>query len=84
MDIEIKQKKYLIPRKYWPWIGGGALFVVLLVMLATSNFASSLTVGNAGLSIATVENAQFNDYVSVDGNVVTKEHGCTKATSSSV
>ena len=70
MDIEIKQKKYLIPRKYWPWIGGGALFVALLVMLATSNFASSLTVGNAGLSIATVEDAQFNDYVSVNGNVV--------------
>ncbi len=70
MDIEIKKKKYLVPRKYWPWIGGGVIVIALLVWLAQSNFTSSLQVDERGLSIATVENAQFNDYVSVDGNVV--------------
>ena len=70
MDIEIKQKKYFIPRKFWPWIGGGAVFAALLVALAMSNFTSSLTVDNAGLSIAEVKDDQFDDYVSVNGNVV--------------
>ena len=65
MDIEIKQKKYRVPRKYWPWIGGGVIVIALLVWLAQSNFTSSLQVDERGLSIATVENAQFNDYVSV-------------------
>lgn len=70
MDIEIKKKKYRVPRKYWPWIVGGVIVIALLVWLAQSNFTSSLQVDERGLSIATVENAQFNDYVSVDGNVV--------------
>ena len=70
MDIEIKKKKYRVPRKYWPWIGGGVIVIALLVWLAQSNFTSSLQVDERGLSIATVEDAQFNDYVSVDGNVV--------------
>lgn len=70
MDIELKKKKYILPRKYWPWAGGGLLVIVILVWLATSNFSSTLRVDRRGLNIGTVENAQFDDYVSVDGNVV--------------
>lgn len=70
MDIELKKKKYILPRKYWPWAGGGALVIVILVWLATSNFSSTLRVDRRGLNIGTVENAQFDDYVSVDGSVV--------------
>ena len=70
MDIEIKQKKYRVPRKYWPWIGGGVLVIALLVWLALGNFTSTLQVDTRGLSIATVTDAQFDDYVSLDGNVV--------------
>ena len=70
MDIELKKKKYILPRKYWPWAGGGLLVIVLLVWLATSNFSSTLRVDRRGLNIGTVENAQFDDYVSVDGSVV--------------
>lgn len=22
MDIKIEKKKYLVPRKYWPWVAG--------------------------------------------------------------
>ena len=70
MDIELKKKKYILPRKYWPWAGGGLLVIVILVWLATSNFSSTLRVDRRGLNIETVENAQFDDYVSVDGSVV--------------
>lgn len=70
MDIELKKKKYILPRKYWPWAGGGLLVIVILVWLATSNFSSTLRIDRRGLNIGTVENAQFDDYVSVDGSVV--------------
>ena len=70
MDIELKKKKYILPRKYWPWAGGGLLIIVIVVWLATSNFSSTLRVDRRGLNIGTVENAQFDDYVSVDGSVV--------------
>jgi len=70
MDIKIEKKKYIIPKKYWPWTGGGLLIVVALVFLATSNFNSTLRVERRGISIGDVKRAKFNDYVSVDGRVV--------------
>ena len=70
MDIEIKQKKFWIPRKYWTWIGGGVIVVAALLWLALGNFSSTLKVDSRGLSIGDVKQAQFDDYVSVDGNVV--------------
>ena len=70
MDIQLKQKKYLLPKKYWPWAGGGVLIIVLLICLAMTNFTSTLRVDRRGLSIGQVSNAQFDDYVSVDGSVV--------------
>ena len=70
MDIEIKQKKFWIPRKYWTWIGGGVIVVVALLWLALGNFSSTLKVDSRGLSIGDVKQVQFDDYVSVDGNVV--------------
>ena len=70
MDIKIEKKKYWVPKKYWPWIGGGAVIVAVLVWLATGNFASTLKVERRGLSIGNVEKKEFNDDVSVDGQVV--------------
>ncbi len=70
MDIKIEKKKYLVPRKYWAWIGGGAVLIAVLIWLGVGNFSSTLKVDRKGLSIGTVEKAQFNDYVSVDGQVV--------------
>ena len=57
MDIEIKQKKYWVRRRYWPWIGGGLMIAALLVWLAIGNFTSTLQVDTRGLSIATVADA---------------------------
>lgn len=70
MDIKIEKKKYLIPKKYWAWIGGGIVFVAALVFLATSNFNSTLKVERRGINIGEAKQAEFNDYVSVDGRVV--------------
>ena len=70
MDIKIEKKKYWVPKKYWPWMGGGTVIVAVLVWLATGNFASTLKVERRGLSIGNVEKKEFNDYVSVDGQVV--------------
>lgn len=70
MDIKIEKKKYIIPKKYWPWAGCGLLLVAALVFLATSNFNSTLKVDSRGISIGDVRRAEFNDYVSVDGRVV--------------
>ena len=70
MDIKIEKKKYWVPKKYWPWMGGGTVIVAVLVWLATGNFASTLKVERRGLSIGNVEKKDFNDYVSVDGQVV--------------
>lgn len=70
MDIKIEKKKYWVPKKYWPWMGGGTVIVAVLVWLAMGNFASTLKVERRGLSIGNVEKKEFNDYVSVDGQVV--------------
>lgn len=70
MDIRIEKKKYRIPRKYWKWIGGGFVLVVVLVWLAIGNFTATLKVERTGVKIGEVKNMQFDDYVSVDGSVV--------------
>lgn len=69
MDIKVEKKKYAVPRKYWPWIGGGVVFVAAVLWLALGNFSSSLNVDAKSLNIGEVTNGQFDDYVSVDGCV---------------
>lgn len=70
MDIEIKQKQYLLPKKYWAWAVGGAIMLAVLAWLALSNYSSTLKVERRGLSISEVNQAKFDDYVNVDGRVV--------------
>lgn len=70
MDIEIKQKQYLLPKKYWAWTVGGAIMLAVLAWLALSNYSSTLKVERRSLSISEVKQAKFDDYVNVDGRVV--------------
>lgn len=70
MDIEIKQKQYLLPKKYWAWTVGGTIMLAVLAWLALSNYSSTLKVERRGLSISEVKQAKFDDYVNVDGRVV--------------
>ena len=69
MDIQIEKKKGRIPRKYWPYIIGGAIVITLLIWLATGNFSNTLKVEKRGLSIEEVKKGQFDDFVRVDGQV---------------
>jgi HlyD family secretion protein len=70
MDIKIEKKKYTIPRKYWPYLIGVILIAIVLIILAKGHFTSTLKVDRRGISICDVTRQQFNDYVSLDGNVV--------------
>lgn len=70
MDIQIKQRKYWIKKKYWPWAGGAVVLAAALAWLGLGNFTSSLKVDRRGLGIGEVKEGQFDDYVSVDGSVV--------------
>lgn len=70
MDIEIKKKHYIVPRRWWPWLGCGAAMVIIGLWLALGDFQSTLRVDRRGLSIGEVQRAQFNDYVSLDGTVM--------------
>lgn len=68
MDIKIEKKRG-IPRKYIPYIIGACAVVALLIWLALGNFSSTLKVDKRGISIGDVKRDQFNDFVSVDGQV---------------
>lgn len=70
MDIKLEKKKYMIPRKFWPFIGGGLVVAGILAALAAGHFTSTLKVDRRCISICDVTRQQFNDYVSLDGNVV--------------
>ena len=38
MDIKIEKKKYLVPRKYWARIGGGAVLTEVLIWSELSKY----------------------------------------------
>lgn len=68
MDKKIEQKKGLKAKHLW--IGGGIL--VIIGMVAMSTFGSQLStykVERDKLTIATVNKATFNDYISLNGIV---------------
>ena len=69
MDKIIEKDKRFYVKKYGPYAAGALLLIVVLVWLGLSNFASTLKVDRRGLSIGEVRNEQFNDYVSLDGQV---------------
>ena len=69
MDKIIEKDKRFYVRKYGPYAAGALVLVALLTWLGMSNFTSTLKVDRRGLSIGEVKNEQFNDYVSLDGQV---------------
>lgn len=69
MDKIIEKDRHFYVKKYGPYAAGALVLVALLVWLGMSNFTSTLKVDRRGLSIGEVKNEQFNDYVSLDGQV---------------
>lgn len=70
MDIKLNKKKYWIPRKYWTLTIGVALFAFLLMYIGLSDISSTLKIKRSDTSVETVIKGNFDDYVSVDGQVV--------------
>ena len=70
MDINIKHKKYFLPRRYWPWAAGGLAVAAVLAWAVTGGLAGARHVDRRGLHVAQVRQALFNDYVSLDGTAV--------------
>ncbi len=69
MDKIIEKNRRFYIKKYGPYAIGGMVFVALLAWLGISNYTSVLKVDRRGLGIGEVKNEQFNDYVSLDGQV---------------
>lgn len=68
MDRKIEQKKGL-KKKHIPWIAGGLFVLLVGGWLIFGDHRSSLRVDARTVTIATVEQGEFNDYVRVNGSV---------------
>lgn len=69
MDKTIEKDRRFYVRKYGPYAVGAVALIAVLTWLALGNYSSTLKVDRRGLSIGEVRNEQFNDYVSLDGQV---------------
>ena len=70
MDRVIEKTKTQRLMKYWPYMTGGALLLLLLGWMAFGNHVSTLRVSNDELTISEVKRAQFKDYVRTNGQVL--------------
>ncbi len=68
MDRIIEKKKGL-RKKHIPYVAGGAFVLLLLLWIVFGNHASTLRVDSCGITVATVERGEFNDFIRVDGQV---------------
>ena len=56
--------------KYWPYVAGGCLLLVILGWLLFGNHASTLRVNHDELTVSEVKSAEFKDYVRTNGQVM--------------
>ncbi len=68
MDRIIEKKKGL-RRKHIPYILGGVLLMALILFVLLQNRSSSLNVDSDKITIETVTKGQFDDYITVIGQV---------------
>jgi len=68
MDRKIEKKKGL-QKKHIIWIAGGVLFLFLVGLVIFGDHSSAFRVERDKLTISTVEEGIFNDYISVIGTV---------------
>ena len=70
MDRVIEKTKTQRLMKYWPYVAGGCLLLVILGWLIFGNHASTLRVSHDELTISEVKSAEFKDYVRTNGQVM--------------
>lgn len=69
MDTIIEKKRGF-KRKHWGYAAGGVLLVTLVLYLVLRDTSSALRVERDRLTIETVVNGEFNDYIRVIGQVM--------------
>ena len=70
MDRVIEKTKTQRLMRYWPYMAGGTLLLLLLGWLVFGNHASTLRVSNDELTISEVKRMEFKDYVRTNGQVL--------------
>ena len=70
MDRVIEKTKAQRLMKYWPYMAGGVLLLVILGWLVFGNHASTLRVSKDELTISDVQQTEFKDYVRTNGQVL--------------
>lgn len=68
MDRKIEKKKGL-RRKHIPYIAGGAFVLVVVFWMIFGNHSSKYRVDKDKVTISTVSDGEFNDYVRINGQV---------------
>lgn len=73
MDTLIERKKRFTPRRIYG--GAGVLFILVFVFyFIFRDTGSSMTIDKSRITIATVTENEFNDYVRVIGQVTSQPH----------
>lgn len=68
MDRKIEKKKGL-QKKHIPWIAGGLLLTFVIIKIIAGAGTKSLKVDREKITVSTVSQGQFNDYIRVTGQV---------------
>ena len=70
MDRVIEKTKTQRLMKYWPYMAGACLVLIVLGWLVFAGHASTLRVSKDELTISEVRQAEFKDYVRTNGRVL--------------
>ena len=70
MDRIIEKTKTQRLMKYWPYAAGGALLLALILWVVFGNHDATMRVERDGLTISPVTEAEFKDFVRLNGTVV--------------
>jgi HlyD family secretion protein len=71
MDRKIEKKPYYKRKKFWVSAAGGAAFLFLIIMILADT-GSKLNVEKDKITISTVHNGEFQEFIPVSGTVLPK------------
>ncbi len=71
MDRKIEKKPLYKRRKFWLSSGGGTLFFILIILILTDT-GSKLNVDSDKITISTVTEGEFQEFIPVTGTVLPK------------